>query len=123
MHNMILGKRKSAAQTLIMANALLLAAHFKIDDAQVSALKVQEKDPIVKALKEQEAVALLLETITIKLGLAAPAPVEEVIPAVEDADGGLTPVDAEGAGVTTETGEGLPAPVVEKHVAKSKHHK
>lgn len=111
MHNLILGKRKSAAQTLIMAQALLLAAHFKIDEAQVSALKVQEKDPVVKAMKEQEAVAILLETISIKLGLSAP--VVEVVPAIEEADGSLTPV-------TVETGEGLPAPVVEKS-PKPKH--
>lgn len=102
MHNMILGKRNAGAQARILESSGLIAAHFKIDAALVAGLKVQEKDPIVKAMKEREGVADLLNAIALTLGLAASAPATEEV------------------SVTAETGEGLPAPVVDKS-SKPKH--
>jgi hypothetical protein len=69
MHNLILGKRNAGAMERILTTSKLLAEHYKIDPALASALKVQEKDPIVRAMKEREAVADLLDSIGLELGL------------------------------------------------------
>ena len=96
MHNLILGKRNAGAMERILTTSKLLAEHFKIDPALASALKVQEKDPIVRAMKEREAVADLLDSIGLELGLIKG----------EVAEGSDVP---EGA----EVGEGLPEPVID----------
>lgn len=107
MHNIILGKRNAMAQSRILSTATVLAEHFKVDPARVTALKVQEKDQLVKALKEREGVADLLDGIALSLGLIAPTVTPEADVVEPEA-------------VTGETGEGLPEPVVEK---KAKHKK
>ncbi len=100
MHNLILGKRNAGAQQRILSASALLAEHFEIDPALVTSLKVQEKDPLVRAMKEREAVAALLDEISLKLGLQKPAKEVQAEDATQPA-------------VTPETGEGLPAPVLE----------
>jgi len=89
MHNLILGKRNAGAMQRILTTSKLLAEHYKIDPALASALKVQEKDPIVRAMKEREAVADLLDSIALELGLIKGEVVEvsEVsdVPEVSDA--------------------------------------
>ena len=98
MHTLILGKRNSIAQSRILNSSALLAQHFGIDAALVSALTVQEKDAVVKAMKEREAVANLLEAIAMNIGVLKPANVElESVSAV--------------------TADDLPEPVIEEDVA------
>jgi hypothetical protein len=63
MHPSALGKRNLEAQNRILAAAETLAAAFEIDPALVSGMRVQEKDPAVRAMKEREAVADLLEAL------------------------------------------------------------
>ena len=104
MHNLILGKRNAGAMQRILTTSKLLAEHYKIDPALASALKVQEKDPIVRAMKEREAVADLLDSIAIELKLITLAVEEEV-------------------NARTETGDGLPEPVVEDAPADGKKSK
>lgn len=85
MHTLILSKRNSIAQNRIKADASLLADHFQVDPALVSALAVQEKDVLVKAMKEREAVANLLSAIAVTVGVkSADALVEETVTAVTD---------------------------------------
>jgi len=129
MHNLILGKRNAGAMQRILTTSKLLAEYFEIDPALASALKVQEKDPIVRAMKEREGVADLLDAIASEIGLIKPDSNEtsvevpaSVLPvtttvvdeAFLDADEGL--VDA-GEG---DTGEGLPEPVIEEAVSEEK---
>lgn len=98
MHNIILGKRNTAAQQAIMQYAEALAVHFDIAPVFVSALKVQEKDVAVRAMKQREAVAALLGQISQTLGLI-PGTVEETVEPADqaeeteaDEDGDVTPV-------------------------------
>jgi hypothetical protein len=109
MHNLILGKRNAGAMERILKTSKLLAEHFKIDPALASALKVQEKDPIVRAMKEREAVADLLDVIGSELGL-----IKDEVPAVS-----ATVPD----GADASRGDGLPEPVVEGAPAKVKKSK
>jgi hypothetical protein len=99
MHNIILGKRNATAQARILSTSAVLASHFGVDPVVVTSLTVQEKDPLVKAMKEREAVADLLDGIALNLALIEPT--AELI-------------------VTAETGEGLPEPVVTDKKAKGK---
>ena len=96
MHNLILGKRNAGAMQRILTTSKLLAEHYKIDPALASALKVQEKDAIVRAMKEREAVADLLDSIALELGLIK-GEVVEVSEVSEVSEG-------------AEVGEGLPEP-------------
>ena len=107
MHNLILGKRNAGAMERILTTSKLLAEHYKIDPALASALKVQEKDPIVRAMKEREAVADLLDSIALKLKLIKVEAPEVSEPVVEGA----------------EVGDGLPEPIVEDSPAKVKKNK
>jgi hypothetical protein len=95
MHNLILGKRNAGAMQRILTTSKALAEYYKIDPALASALKVQEKDPIVRAMKEREAVADLLDSIGLELGLIK-VEVAEVSDVPDDAD--------------ASRGEGLPEP-------------
>lgn len=107
MHNLILGKRNAGAMGRILTTSKLLAEYFKMDPALASALKVQEKDPIVRAMKEREAVADLLEAIG------------------SNTLGRMDEVDVSD-GAYASRGEGLPEPVVEgapADVKKSKKSK
>jgi hypothetical protein len=106
MHNLILGKRNAGAMQRILTTSKLLAEKFQIDPALASSLKVQEKDPLVRALKEREAVANLLDAIASEMGLIKPESNEDPaeVPASVPGDDPLT---------TAETGEGLPAPVLD----------
>ena len=106
MHSLILGERNANAQQRILVDAGLLAAHFKIDPTLATALKVQEKDPVIRAMKEREAIANLLDGIAVELGLLKPTPAET---------GEEVPPQGEPA-VTAETGEGLPEPVLEDDI-------
>ncbi len=110
MHNIILGKRNATAQARILSVATVLAAHFNVGPEKVGALTVQEKDPLVKAMKEREAVADLLDGIALNLGLIAPS---------VTGDAELTSVDSV-TGETGETGEGLPEPVLAATKIKGK---
>jgi len=129
MHNLILGKRNAGAMQRILTTSKLLAEYFEIDPALASALKVQENDPIVRAMKEREGVADLLDAIASEIGLIKPDSNEtsvevpaSVLPVtttvVDEAflDAGEGLVDA-GEG---DTGEGLPEPVVEEAVSEEK---
>jgi len=107
MHNLILGKRNAGAMQRILTTSKLLAERYKIDPALASALKVQEKDPIVRAMKEREAVADLLDSIALKLKLIKVEAPEVSEPVVEGA----------------EVGDGLPEPIVEGAPAKVKKKK
>lgn len=107
MHNIILGKRNATAQARIISTAVVLSAHFNVDPEKVSALTVQEKDPLVKAMKEREAVADLMDGIALNLGLISPTVIGEV---------DLVHADS----VTGETGEGLPDPVIVDKKFKTK---
>ena len=86
MHTLILGKRNAGAMQRILTTSKLLAEHYKIDPALASALKVQEKDAIVRAMKEREAVADLLDSIALKLKLITVEASEVSEPVVEGAD-------------------------------------
>lgn len=116
MHNAILGKRNLSAQQRILATSKILAAHFMIDPALVSQLKVQEKDPMVRAMKEREAAADLLEAIQMSLGLSASDPDQAVSEVTVEAVAGESEVEPVES-VTGETGDGLPDPVVEDEPA------
>ena len=115
MHNLILGKRNSGAQARILSTSALLAAHFDIDPVLVSSLKVQEKDAIVRAMKEREAVSDLLDAVAIKLNLIQPAP--DPVPSAENETFAGVVTDETGDG---ETGDGLPEPVFEEKKSKRK---
>ena len=99
MHTLILGKRNSIAQSRILNSSALLAQHFGIDAVLVSALTVQEKDAVVKAMKEREAVANLLDAIAINVGVL------------------IKPADVELESVSAVTAEDLPEPVIEEDAA------
>ena len=112
MHNLILGQRNAIAMDRIVSASERLAAYFEIDPALASGLKVQEKDPLIRAMKEREAVADLLEAIQAEVipttKWSEPAPLADPEePAPQDG------VDLVPEGVTVETGEGLPAPVLD----------
>jgi len=144
MHKLILGKRNHSAHTRILKAAHALSEKFEIPADAVAALKVQEKDAEVRAMKEREAVASLLEAVATSLGIdLAPEPeAQESAPEAGDAGDGegvarktgeeFITVPAEGEGVTQETdgasdpeeaasqgdaGEGLPAPDVSDSAA------
>jgi len=136
MHNLILGKRNAGAMQRILTTSKLLAEYFEIDPALASALKVQENDPIVRAMKEREGVADLLDAIASEIGLIKPDSNEtsvevpaSVLPltttVVDEAfiDAGKGLVEA-GEGLVEagegDTGEGLPEPVIEEAVSEEK---
>ncbi len=104
MHNIIIGKRRAVAQTRIALVAAALAGRFGVSEDKVTALRVQEKDPVVKTLKEQEAIADLLEEVAQKLGILPAAP-------ADTGEGFADPVPS-GEVVPADTGEGLPEPVI-----------
>lgn len=77
MHILALAERNATAQQRVLETSKLLAGHFDIDPALASALKVVEKDATIRALKEREGVANLLDGIAIKLNLISAPVVEE----------------------------------------------
>lgn len=122
MHNLILGKRNAGAMQRILTTSKLLAEHFEIDPALASALKVQEKDPIVRAMKEREGVADLLDAIASEIGLIKPDSNETSVEVPASVLPLTTTVVDEGVVEATEgdTGEGLPEPVIEEAVSEEK---
>jgi len=108
MHNLIIGKRRAVAQLRISLIAAAFAGRFGVSEERVSALKVQEKDPIVKALKEQEAIADLLEEVAQKIGI----PVQEAQSISVDIVASADSFPSEDLTTPADTGEGLPEPVI-----------
>ncbi len=105
MHNIIIGKRRAVAQTKIALVAAALAGRFGVSEDKVTALRVQEKDPVVKTLKEQEAIADLLEDVAQKLGILPAAP-------ADTGEGFADPIPSDEPAAPADTGEGLPEPVI-----------
>lgn len=91
MHIVQMARRNAEAQERILKAACELAEKNNLPDELVEALRVQGNDPPVKALKEREAVANLLEALA---GHPAETPAEDLRPA-EPADElpAETPVD------------------------------
>lgn len=138
MHKLILGKRNHSAHTRILKAVHALSEQFEIPAGVVAALKVQEKDAEVRAMKEREAVASLLEAVALSLGIdlnPEPEAVTEVTDPAADpnlngtdpdagtADNDGTPGVPEGAdgdasdlshedAAQGDAGDGLPAPDV-----------
>lgn len=134
MHKLILGKRNHSAHTRILKAAQALSDQYEIPADVVAALKVQEKDAEVRAMKEREAVASLLEAVALSLGIdlnPEPEAVTEVTdpagdPNLNGSDGDAgddsTPRDEgdpqengdasepEDAASQGDAGDGLPAP-------------
>lgn len=133
MHKLIIGKRNHSAHTRILKAAQALSDQYEIPADVVAALKVQEKDAEVRAMKEREAVASLLEAVALSLGIdlnPEPEAVTEVTDPAGDPNLNGSDGDAEndgtpeGEGVQDETdgdaseesasqgdaGDGLPAP-------------
>lgn len=133
MHKLIIGKRNHSAHTRILKAAQALSDQYEIPADVVAALKVQEKDAEVRAMKEREAVASLLEAVALSLGIdlnPEPEAVTEVTDLAGDPNLNGSDGDAEndgtpeGEGVQDETdgdaseesasqgdaGDGLPAP-------------
>lgn len=102
MHKLILGKRNAAARQKIFICATALSEKVGLDPALASGLKVQEKDVAVKALKELEAVALLLSELCKASGIEfAESETEPVADAGEsssegDLDKGIQGTDGPG---------------------------
>lgn len=103
MHNSILAKRNAAARERILRSADLLATHFDVSPDLVQALKVGEKDPLVKAMRQSEAAADLLEAIAKSLDLfPAEMPTDATDTPVDEstADATDTPMDSSTADAT-----------------------
>jgi hypothetical protein len=112
MHVLILGKRNGEAQTRLLESAGALAEYFELDPALVDALKQTSKDKAVRALKEREAVADLLEALGLRVGaIQEREPAEEaaVTAVTEDAEPLPVPFTE---GVNSDLDE-LPPPVFE----------
>lgn len=121
MHILNLSKRNGAAQQRLMNVAERFAYFGELDPVLIQALKPKDKDKEVRALKEREAVADLLEAIAARLDLpqkptadgvttvtdSATQPEPDAILTVTEPDGSVSSI-----GVTVEL-EGLPAPVLE----------
>ena len=107
MHKLILGKRNHAAQARILIAASILANHFDLPDELSSSLKVQEKDVEVRAMKEREAIANLLDAVVNELGHVVPGAVEET---KTDASSDGEP---NSSSVPPEMGDGLPEPIID----------
>ena len=135
MHKLILGKRNHSAHTRILKAVHALSEQFEIPADVVAALKVQEKDAEVRAMKEREAVASLLEAVAESLGIdlnPEPEAEVEVVTQVTDpeagnagdggapqgegtpegTDGDASDLSDEDAAAQRDAGDGLPAPDV-----------
>lgn len=112
MHKLILGKRNHSAHTRILKAAHALSEQFEIPADAVAALKVQEKDTEVRAMKEREAVANLLEAVAESLGIdlnPEPEAVTEVTdPAADPNLNGTDPEAGDAGDGGTPQGEGVP---------------
>jgi hypothetical protein len=122
MHDLILSRRNGEAQQRLLQAAETLARYFELDPALVEALKPNTKDTAVRALKEREAVADLLEALEAGLGfLPAPMP-ESPVTTVTDTinnqveEAGTPGIPAETTSTPTEPvlPEDLPAPVLDE---------
>lgn len=82
MHILILSKRNAAAQARMLRAAEALANRLELDPALVEGLKPKSKDSAVRALKEREGVAALLEELAYSAG-ALERP-EQTLPAEPD---------------------------------------
>lgn len=134
MHKLILGKRNADAHARILkAVEALSEKYYGIPADVVAALKVQEKDAEVRAMKEREAVASLLEAVALSLGIdlnpepeaepEATAAGDDVTQVTDPADGSQGEGDVqengdasdlsdEDAAAQRDAGDGLPAPDV-----------
>jgi hypothetical protein len=84
-----LGRRNEIAGRRIITAAKALAVRFDLDGEVIDGLTVQAQDKDVRALKEREAVADLLERLVETMPAAAEPVVsepEEVIPALAGVD-------------------------------------
>jgi len=78
MHILILSQRNMAAQARMLTAAKRLAESFEIDPALAQALAPLDKDQAVRAMKEREAAADLLDAILLKVGTSDSPPVTVV---------------------------------------------
>lgn len=119
MHILILSKRNAQAQERLLRSAEVLAEYFELDPVLIGALKPNTKDTEVRALKEREGVADLLDALAIRLGLIKESAPEEdaAVTAVTDQAGDPQPGQSVGDPVTPgqvdPVGEDLPPPVLE----------
>lgn len=73
MHILILSKLNAQAQERLLSAADTLARYFGLPSDLVQALTVHEKDHQVRALREREATAALLEKLAIQVGAVSEA--------------------------------------------------
>jgi len=118
MHILNLSKRNGQAQNRMLAAAKALATIADLDPALVTALSPSVKDTAVRAMREREAVADLLEALAITAGVM---PAESIQEPAADALEAVTPVTQDTAqsmeavgSAPAESGEELPPPVVEE---------
>lgn len=112
MHKLILGKRNADAHARILKAVEALSEQFEIPDDVAAALKVQEKDAEVRAMKEREAVASLLEAVALSLGIDLnPEPEAELEAVTEVTDPAGNPnlngSDGDAGDDSTPQGEGV----------------
>lgn len=109
MHKLILGKRNHSAHTRILKAVHALSEQFEIPADVVAALKVQEKDAEVRAMKEREAVASLLEALALSLGIDLNPEPEAVTEVTDPAgDPNLNDSDGDAGDDGASQGEGVP---------------
>lgn len=109
MHKLIIGKRNHSAHTRILKAAQALSDQYEIPADVVAALKVQEKDAEVRAMKEREAVASLLEAVALSLGIDLNPEPEAVTEVTDPAgDPNLNGSDSDAGDDGTPEGEGVP---------------
>jgi len=120
MHILQLSRRNSSAQGRMLYAARMLAKKFELAPQLATALRVQQKDPVIRAMMEREAMATLLEElaksadITLYKTDAAPSVIQEG----ETAEA-IVEVPEESAliseeGVIAETVTELPPPVMDE---------
>jgi hypothetical protein len=121
MHILVLSKRNAQAQKRLLRAAEALAVRLELDPGLVQALKPTDKDRDVRALKEREGAAALVETLAILAGAMEP-PIEETpaeesaVTVVTETEGedplsGVDPVDV--SDVYSGARDELPPPVLE----------
>lgn len=86
MHKMILGQRMAVAHARVMAAVQKLAEEFETSKPAVQKLEaVQDKDPQIKQLHQEEAMAEVLEAIVAEMNTPEPVPAPAPKPAVKTA--------------------------------------
>lgn len=80
-----LGKRNAIAQNRLRLAVAELAQRFKLDPALEQSLSGIQGDPAVRAMKEREAMAGILEALLASTEKKARKPVSEDLPAGQEA--------------------------------------